>query len=142
MHIPLIEQVKIQAQVLVPLVSALRAELGEEREQRGGLGLVEWTRLVTGGAGIEDHQVDGLRTQSVVQLGPVGDFDQLVVGGEDGAEARQRGGGQSGGHMHERESGSGGRQEERRGSREDVFHDPRQHRQHLRARLPASANPL
>jgi hypothetical protein len=31
MHIPLIEQVKIQAQVLVPLVKALRAELGEER---------------------------------------------------------------------------------------------------------------
>jgi hypothetical protein len=31
MEIPLIEQVKIQAQVLVPLVKALRAELGEER---------------------------------------------------------------------------------------------------------------
>jgi L-2-amino-thiazoline-4-carboxylic acid hydrolase-like protein len=31
MDIPLIEQVKIQAQVLVPLVKALRAELGEER---------------------------------------------------------------------------------------------------------------
>ena len=31
MDIPLIEQVKIQAQVLVPLVEALRAELGEER---------------------------------------------------------------------------------------------------------------
>jgi hypothetical protein len=31
MNIPLIEQVKIQAQVLVPLVKALRAELGEER---------------------------------------------------------------------------------------------------------------
>jgi len=29
--IPLIEQVKIQAQVLVPLVKALQAELGEER---------------------------------------------------------------------------------------------------------------
>jgi hypothetical protein len=28
---PVIEQVKIQAQVLVPLVQALRAELGEER---------------------------------------------------------------------------------------------------------------
>lgn len=31
MDIPVIEQAKIQAQVLVPLVKALRAELGEER---------------------------------------------------------------------------------------------------------------
>ena len=31
MDIPLIEQVKIQAQVLVPLVKTLRAELGEEK---------------------------------------------------------------------------------------------------------------
>ena len=31
MDVPFIEQVKIQAQVLVPLVKALRAELGEER---------------------------------------------------------------------------------------------------------------
>ena len=31
MGIPLIEQVRIQAQVLVPLVKALQAELGEER---------------------------------------------------------------------------------------------------------------
>jgi hypothetical protein len=31
MDVPLIEQVKIQAQILVPLVKALRAELGEER---------------------------------------------------------------------------------------------------------------
>jgi len=31
MDIPLIEQVKIQAQMLVPLVKALQAELGEER---------------------------------------------------------------------------------------------------------------
>jgi hypothetical protein len=31
MDIPLIEQVKIQAQVLVPLVKALQAELGEEQ---------------------------------------------------------------------------------------------------------------
>ena len=31
MDIPQLEQVKIQAQVLVPLVKALRAELGEER---------------------------------------------------------------------------------------------------------------
>jgi hypothetical protein len=31
MGIPVIQQAKIQAQVLVPLVKALRAELGEER---------------------------------------------------------------------------------------------------------------
>jgi hypothetical protein len=31
MDIPLLEQIKIQAQVLVPLVKALQAELGEER---------------------------------------------------------------------------------------------------------------
>ena len=31
MSIPLIEQAKIQARVLVPLIKALRAELGEER---------------------------------------------------------------------------------------------------------------
>lgn len=31
MDIPLVEQVKIQAQVLVPLVKTLRAELGEEK---------------------------------------------------------------------------------------------------------------
>ncbi len=31
MDVPLIEQVKLQAQVLVPLVKALQAELGEER---------------------------------------------------------------------------------------------------------------
>ena len=31
MEIPLLEQIKIQAQVLVPLVKALQAELGEER---------------------------------------------------------------------------------------------------------------
>jgi L-2-amino-thiazoline-4-carboxylic acid hydrolase len=31
MDIPLIEQIKIQAQVLVPIVRALQAELGEER---------------------------------------------------------------------------------------------------------------
>lgn len=31
MNIPLIEQIKIQAQVLVPLVKTLQAELGEER---------------------------------------------------------------------------------------------------------------
>jgi hypothetical protein len=31
MNVPLIDQIKIQAQVLVPLVKALQAELGEER---------------------------------------------------------------------------------------------------------------
>jgi hypothetical protein len=31
MDIPLIEQIKIQAQVLLPLVRTLEAELGEER---------------------------------------------------------------------------------------------------------------
>ncbi|MGQ0655856.1 MAG: L-2-amino-thiazoline-4-carboxylic acid hydrolase [Betaproteobacteria bacterium] len=31
MDVPLLEQVQLQAQVLVPLVKALRAELGEER---------------------------------------------------------------------------------------------------------------
>ena len=31
MDVPLIDQVKIQAQVLVPLIKSLRAELGEER---------------------------------------------------------------------------------------------------------------
>lgn len=31
MDIPLIEQVKIQARVLLPLIKTLRAELGEER---------------------------------------------------------------------------------------------------------------
>ena len=41
MDIPLIEQVKIQARALVPLVKALQAELGEERANaivRGALG--------------------------------------------------------------------------------------------------------
>jgi hypothetical protein len=31
MSIPVIEQAKIQAQVLVPLIKALQSELGEER---------------------------------------------------------------------------------------------------------------
>lgn len=41
MSIPVIQQAKIQAQVLVPLVKALQAELGEERANavvRGALG--------------------------------------------------------------------------------------------------------
>ena len=70
--------------------------------------------LVLGRSRIEDHQVDRLRTQRVVQAGPVGNFDQLVVGVEDGTKSPQRGGGQSGGHMHERECGSGGRVEDER----------------------------
>ncbi len=53
MDIPLIEQVKIQAQVLVPVVKALQAELGEERANaivREALGAVyrkygeKWSR--------------------------------------------------------------------------------------------------
>jgi hypothetical protein len=32
MGVPVIEQAKIQARVLVPLVKALQAELGEERD--------------------------------------------------------------------------------------------------------------
>src|ERR1700753_3707506 len=31
MDVPLIEQVKIQARILIPLIKALRAELGQER---------------------------------------------------------------------------------------------------------------
>jgi hypothetical protein len=41
MDIPIVERVKIQAQVLIPLVKALQAELGEERANaivRGALG--------------------------------------------------------------------------------------------------------
>ena len=58
MGIPLIEQVKIQAQVLVPLVKTLQAELGEERASalvRKALGDVyrkygeEWWRTRGGG---------------------------------------------------------------------------------------------
>jgi hypothetical protein len=37
-----------------------------------------------------------------VQRTPVGDLDQLLVGGEDGAEARHRRRREAGGHMHER----------------------------------------
>jgi hypothetical protein len=45
MDIPLIEQVKIQAQVLVPLVKALQAELGEERANAiVRKSLAEWFR--------------------------------------------------------------------------------------------------
>ena len=59
MAIPLIEQVKIQARVLVPLVKALRAELDEERANAvvrkaigdlyRGLGREAWQRLGAGG---------------------------------------------------------------------------------------------
>src|SRR2546428_7879702 len=62
MDIPLSEQVKIQAQVLVPLVKALQAELGEERANalvRKALGAQyrkfgdRWWRA-QGGGGFED----------------------------------------------------------------------------------------
>ena len=36
MSIPVLEQAKIQARVLVPLIKALRAELGEERANEIG----------------------------------------------------------------------------------------------------------
>lgn len=49
-----------------------------------------------------------------MELGPIGDGDQLVVGTEYGAEAPQGGGGQSSGHMHERDRGWKERQEEQR----------------------------
>ena len=45
--IPLLEQVKIQAQALVPLLRAFRAELGEERANRiAWQALAEWRREV------------------------------------------------------------------------------------------------
>lgn len=59
MDIPLIEQVKIQAQVLVPLVKTLQAELGEERANaivRRALGDLyrsygeRWWRVQRGGS--------------------------------------------------------------------------------------------
>ena len=39
MGVPLIDQVKIQAQILVPLVKALQAELGRERAGMGVAGM-------------------------------------------------------------------------------------------------------
>ena len=59
MDIPVFEQAKIQAQVLVPLVKALQAELGEDRANalvRGALGDV-FRRLgtVVAGERIEQH---------------------------------------------------------------------------------------
>lgn len=55
MTVPLIEQVKAQARVLVPLIKALRAELGEERaneivrkalaDHYKNLGAASWQRL-------------------------------------------------------------------------------------------------
>ena len=81
------------------------AEFRQEGEQGGGLTFVVRAWLVVRRARIEDHQVDGLGAQGMVQIGPVGDLDQLVIGREDGAESPQRGRGQSSGHMHERERG-------------------------------------
>ena len=67
MDIPLIEQVKIQARMLVPLVKALRAELGEERANalvRKALGDVYrklgrdwWQQLGSGNPG---EKMDGV----------------------------------------------------------------------------------
>ena len=45
---PLLEQCKIQAQVLVPLLKAFRAELGAERANRiAWAALAEWRRQIT-----------------------------------------------------------------------------------------------
>ena len=87
MDIPLIEQVKIQAQVLVPLVKALQADLGEERANdivRGALGDLyrtygdRWSRAYELGflltCGADFAHAEGLgtgvkltRTQTIMQ---------------------------------------------------------------------------
>jgi hypothetical protein len=85
------------------------AKLGEQREQRGGLTVVVGARRAIGGVRVEHHQVHGLRAKRLMERVPVGDFDQLVVSREDGAESRQRSGGQSSGHMHERDGAGGWR---------------------------------
>ena len=67
MDVPLIEQVKIQARMLVPLVKALRAELGEERANalvRKALGDVyrklgrDWWQQL--GSGSPGKKMDGV----------------------------------------------------------------------------------
>jgi L-2-amino-thiazoline-4-carboxylic acid hydrolase len=95
MDIPLIEQVKIQAQVLVPLVKALQAELGEERANalvRRALGAQyrkfgeRWWRG-QGGPGFEDKMASTFERfaaadaldYDVVQQGPEA-FDVNVTG--------------------------------------------------------------
>jgi L-2-amino-thiazoline-4-carboxylic acid hydrolase-like protein len=75
MDIPLIEQVKIQAQVLVPLVKALQAELGEERANaivRKALGDL-----------YRKHGEKWWRTQGVRNLGEkmASAFDRFAAGG-------------------------------------------------------------
>jgi hypothetical protein len=95
MDIPLLEQIKIQAQVLVPLVKALQAELGEERANalvRRALGAQyrkfgdRWWRA-QGGGGLEEKMTatfewfaggDALDYE-VVQRGPEV-FDVNVTG--------------------------------------------------------------
>jgi hypothetical protein len=70
MNVPLIERVKIQAQVLVPLVKALQAELGEERANaivREALGELyrkfgeEWWRA-RGSQNLGDNMASAFRT--------------------------------------------------------------------------------
>lgn len=61
MNIPRIEQVKIQAQVLVPIVKAFQAELGEERANQivgralddSARNLGQWFSALVGGSPIE-----------------------------------------------------------------------------------------
>ena len=66
MHIPLVEQVKIQARILVPLVKALRAELGEDQANalvRKALGQIyrqfgdDWWRKLGAGAAEDKMEV-------------------------------------------------------------------------------------
>jgi hypothetical protein len=63
--IPLLEQVKIQAQVLVPLVKTLQVELGKERRQRhrpnGARRPVShvWREVVAGGGSTYSWGEDG-----------------------------------------------------------------------------------
>ena len=95
MDIPLIEQIKIQAQVLVPLVKTLQAELGEERANalvRKALGAQyrkfgeRWWRA-QGGPGFEDKMASTFERfaaadaldYDVVQQGPEA-FDVNVTG--------------------------------------------------------------
>src|ERR1041384_5422253 len=95
MKIPLIEQVKIQAQALVPLVKALEAELGEERAHaivRGALGEQfrrlgeQWWRAQGEGSfedkmasSFEQFAAGGALEYEVVQQAPEA-FDVNVTG--------------------------------------------------------------
>ena len=82
MDIPLVEQVKIQAQVLVPLVKALQAELGEEQANtiiRKALGAhfrqygQEWWRTL--GQGTLGEKMD--TAMQVFSSGGALDYDVL-----------------------------------------------------------------